>query len=413
MKAITSPVLSLDKPFSTMWNLLVKYKSPLQRCLLILILPVFVIQISPRAFGLSATQQSLFNSGVYYFDAAYTDCSAVSTLQGNDNIQQAFNYFVTKGFTANQSAGIVGNLIQESGVNPLRDQMNNGPGRGIAQWEYYPPPDKGRWNVLLEYAASRGDPRSLAIQLDFIMAEFNSKNYSSVMNDIKSSTTVKDATDIFLAGYEKASVANEASRVDNANGVIALYGSSSTSSLSAVQNGCASACLLDTSSSTSSLSNVRTNVVCLAEQELALWTPTYDRQNYLKYTQNAPEEWCADFVSWIYNQAGYPLGTKLRWRYASVFEIKQIGDNNINFHYHDSNSYTPQPGDLAIHSTSNNPYYHVNMVVDVNTASKTLTLIGGDQGSGPYGGSASQSVVSTETTIGYSSGDITGYVSPD
>lgn len=396
-----------------MWRRIKLNRHKVKRYLLLLVLPVFIIQLSPHVFGLSANQQSLFNSGVYYFDAAYTDCSAISTLQGNDNIQQAFNYFIAKGFTAAQSAGIVGNLIQESGVNPLRDQMNGGPGRGIAQWEYYPPPDRGRWNVLLDYAASRGDPRSLAIQLDFVMAEFNSKNYSSVLNDIKSSTTVQQSTDIFLAGYEKAGVANESSRLNNANSVLASYGSSSSVGMSSNIGGCASACLLDTSTSASSLSSVRANVVCLAEQELALWTPTYDRQNYLKYTDNAPEEWCADFVSWIYNQAGYPISPLPNWRQAAVVGIKNIGSQDAKFHYHDSASnYVPVPGDIAIHLNGES---HVNLVVDVRGT--IVTMIGGDQGKlvgdATYGGPKNGATVSEYSSPGYYSDGISGYVTPD
>src|SRR4051812_1918394 len=49
----------------------------------------------------------------------------------NDEI--AFDYFVSKGLTERQSAGIVGNLVQESGspINPYADQPG-GPGMGIA-----------------------------------------------------------------------------------------------------------------------------------------------------------------------------------------------------------------------------------------------------------------------------------------
>src|SRR6185312_1208901 len=52
-------------------------------------------------------------------------------LFGND--QTSFNYFVGKGLTAVQAAGIVGNLDQESGGSPTAVQ-SGGPGRGVAQW---------------------------------------------------------------------------------------------------------------------------------------------------------------------------------------------------------------------------------------------------------------------------------------
>src|SRR6476620_12660716 len=58
-----------------------------------------------------------------------------------NNAKVAFQYFVNKGLTATQSAGIVGNLMQESSVIPTAIEYGGGPGRGIAQWS-----TGGRWN---------------------------------------------------------------------------------------------------------------------------------------------------------------------------------------------------------------------------------------------------------------------------
>jgi len=49
------------------------------------------------------------------------------------NEKAAYDFFVAKGLSKVQSAGIVGNLIQESNVLPGSVQPG-GPGRGIAQW---------------------------------------------------------------------------------------------------------------------------------------------------------------------------------------------------------------------------------------------------------------------------------------
>jgi len=46
--------------------------------------------------------------------------STNGTLTGSDNTQKAFNYFKGKGLTNEQSAGILGNMTQESSVNPER-----------------------------------------------------------------------------------------------------------------------------------------------------------------------------------------------------------------------------------------------------------------------------------------------------
>ena len=55
-------------------------------------------------------------------------------LQTFPNEKPAFDYFRLKGLTDIQSAGIVGNLDAESGLDPTIHQIGGGPGRGIAQW---------------------------------------------------------------------------------------------------------------------------------------------------------------------------------------------------------------------------------------------------------------------------------------
>src|SRR5215510_6834875 len=70
-----------------------------------------------------------------------TSLGAVSDLFAND--KTAYDYFVGKGLTNFQSAAVVGNLDQESGVNPTISQAGGGPGRGIAQWS-----TGGRWDTI-------------------------------------------------------------------------------------------------------------------------------------------------------------------------------------------------------------------------------------------------------------------------
>src|SRR5512141_1655625 len=70
------------------------------------------------------------------------DGETSTTEQGlTSNEHAAFDYFVARGLTKRQSAGIVGNLMQESNVVPTAVQYGGGPGRGIAQWSV-----GGRWD---------------------------------------------------------------------------------------------------------------------------------------------------------------------------------------------------------------------------------------------------------------------------
>ena len=92
----------------------------------------------------------------------------------SSNEHAAFDYFVARGLTKRQSAGIVGNLIQESSVNPKAIEFGGGPGRGIAQWSV-----GGRWNSshhdnVTWYAAAHKESRwALHTQLAFTWYELH------------------------------------------------------------------------------------------------------------------------------------------------------------------------------------------------------------------------------------------------
>ncbi len=182
----------------------------------------------------------------------------------------------------------------------------------------------------------------------------------------------------------------------------------------ASQTGCAGAAVNCNSSDGQSVgSGLRSKVVCLAQAELATWKagpPNGPAEYCKKYIdgldqKNWCEEWCADFVSWVFNQAGYPL-KQPNWRVPSVDGIRQIGSGGGKFALK-NNGYTPQPGDIALHQNGSS---HVNIVVAVNGT--TVTMIGGDQGQGPYGGPNSKSIVSQYDNKGFIAGPLSGYVVP-
>ena len=84
-----------------------------------------------------------------------------------------WNYFTGKaGYSKAATAAILGNLQQESGLNPA-----NTKGRvagGLAQWERYDQ-KTGRWRSLYDYATSKGKQwTDAAIQAEFINKELNS-----------------------------------------------------------------------------------------------------------------------------------------------------------------------------------------------------------------------------------------------
>ena len=107
----------------------------------------------------------------------------------------AYSYLVDKGFTPNAAAGIVGNLIQESGVDPRSNQVG-GPGMGIAQWT-----ESERWQSLLNFARTRNrDPFSLDLQLDFMLLEM--KQYG-LYGRMKNMFGLEKATRLFMNVFER------------------------------------------------------------------------------------------------------------------------------------------------------------------------------------------------------------------
>jgi hypothetical protein len=144
-----------------------------------------------------------------------------------NNTETAFNYFVSKGLTKDQSAGIVGNLIQESSVNPNAVEFGGGPGRGIAQWSV-----GGRWDTshgdnVTSYASQHGESRwALTTQLDFIWFELTTDGYG--YSTLKAATTVSAAVLAFQDKYEICGTCDQTKRVEYANQVLADYGGGSS-----------------------------------------------------------------------------------------------------------------------------------------------------------------------------------------
>lgn len=88
-------------------------------------------------------------------------------------------------------------------------------------------------------------------------------------------------------------------------------------------------------------------IACTAAKEWTQWqSGTPDHMTLLtSYTDGAPyEEWCADFVSYVYKEAGYPFtgGETNGWDENIASNIQNMG-----FTLHSASGYDPQPGDVA------------------------------------------------------------------
>jgi MYXO-CTERM domain-containing protein len=139
------------------------------------------------------------------------------------NDQAAFDYFLGKGLTNFQAAGIVGNLDQESGVDPTAVQ-SGGPGRGIAQWSV-----GGRWDTDANdnatwYAGQQGQSvDSLQLQLDFIWYELTTFSAYGLAS-LEASTDVTGATTAFQNDFEGCGMCDAAQRIAYAQNVLNVFG---------------------------------------------------------------------------------------------------------------------------------------------------------------------------------------------
>ena len=139
------------------------------------------------------------------------DFEAGPSGTSGDKLTMARNLMRDLGLTADQAAGIVGNMDAESGVENARPQntlpgtkgvlkVDDVTGYGIVQWT-----SRGRQQALADYAKSRGadlsKPLSMDIEYQFFLKEFKGA-YGQVLSQIKQAKDVKTASTIFMQQYE-------------------------------------------------------------------------------------------------------------------------------------------------------------------------------------------------------------------
>lgn len=156
-----------------------------------------------------------FYSGndILFYDPRCDDSQASGTklaLNGKDAIEKVMKFLIApeQGLTIAQAAGVVGNLLAESSLNPAIIQGGgtadanykpvNGVGFGIAQWTF-----SGRQGPLVEFMKPYGDITNLDGQVAFMWSELTGA-YADALRDIKVAPTVLDATISFHKNYEKS-----------------------------------------------------------------------------------------------------------------------------------------------------------------------------------------------------------------
>ena len=137
---------------------------------------------------------------------------AAQALETFPNEQPAFDFFRGKGLSGEQSAGIVGNLDVESGLDPAIVQKG-GPGRGIAQWSAGARWDTTPGDNVKAYATQQGkSATSLQLQLDFIWFELTTfPGYG--LAKLKAATTISAAVSAFATSFEGCGACSTSMRI--------------------------------------------------------------------------------------------------------------------------------------------------------------------------------------------------------
>lgn len=143
-----------------------------------------------------------------------------------NNKKQAYNYLVNnKGMAPHVAAGIIGNLMQESGHSLSTKAYNpddlGSPSYGLAQWR------GSRLEALKKYA---GDNISkLNTQLDFLVHELNTTE-SRAMSKLKTSSNAEEAAIMVSKYYERPhkDYAHNDKRATNAKSVYLEFNDSGT-----------------------------------------------------------------------------------------------------------------------------------------------------------------------------------------
>lgn len=144
-------------------------------------------------------------------------------LAGNNNVEKILNFYMRKGLNLAQASGIVGNMMQESGLKPNIVQggrliapgenyrMQNGVGFGLIQWTF-----TGRQKPLQDHVDKMGVKNTdLSGQLSFTWVELTGP-YLSTLNNLRRTNDPIQAAVVVHDGYEKS--ADSAGQVRSVRG---------------------------------------------------------------------------------------------------------------------------------------------------------------------------------------------------
>ena len=292
------------------------------------------------------------------------------------------------------AAGMMGNLYAESALRPNNLQntyekkfgmtdaeytaavddgsytnfVKDSAGYGLAQWTYW-----SRKQALLEFAQAAGKSiGDLQTQLDFLWKEL--QGYTSVLNTLKSATTVKTASDAMLTGYERPSDQGDAVKEKRAGYGQTYFDKYVGTKTEKPAGTCTAAKVIAVAVDQIGYKEKASNT------SLGSKTANAGSANYTKYARDFDQKypkwyngkkngfaWCDMFVDWCFLTAfGYEKALALlcqpeRSAGAGCTYSLRYFKNKGQFHTKD-----PQPGDQIFFGTSLDNSTHTGIVESVD-----------------------------------------------
>ncbi|QHN42256.1 hypothetical protein GII36_00030 [Candidatus Mycosynbacter amalyticus] len=172
-----------------------------------------------RVAAITDPQRYMLQEAWAVDDECRTQGAGAVSLAGNNNVEKILNFYMRKGLNLAQASGIVGNMMQESGLKPNVVQggkligenetytLQNGVGFGLVQWTF-----TGRQKPLQDHIDKMGVKNTdLGGQLSFTWVELSGP-YLSTLNNLKRTNDPVEAAVVVHDGYESSADSDSAVR---------------------------------------------------------------------------------------------------------------------------------------------------------------------------------------------------------
>ena len=310
-------------------------------------------------------------------------------LTKNERSKEAMKFFMSKGWTKEQSAGLVGNLMVESGgfsedVISGQKKGDSGKAVGIAQWHA----DRQE-NFKKRYGKSI-EGSSFKEQLDFVNYELTQGQERGAGKQIKATTSAEESARVTDIAYERSSGEHRGKRVGYAKALVSEDSSTATTAAPTTPAPATTAVsqtfpATDTRKATrvpkssSGPLGLAQSFLGKSEGNAADELNAFIGQNFGSFNVKKTP-WCAAFVNSVLHASGYK-GTG-RADAKSFLNMPGIVYDRLT---DKGNVQDAKPGDIAIFTRKGGG--HVAFVKSVDMTG--ITVVGGNQSDNSSGGQVS------------------------